>query len=373
MGTGIPLGRWFGVRVSANWSVLVTLLLFTYMLADSVFPVVHAGSSKAAYWIAAIATSVVFFVTLLAHELAHAVAAKHYGMPVRSITLWLMGGMTDLAEEPPTPRADAVIAAVGPLTSLALGGVGIGLAAAVGSGLTGASLAWLGSVNVILAVFNLLPGAPLDGGRLLRAVLWMHYRDHARAAAAAARTGRGLGIALCVLGWFEFLYGGIAGLWLVLLGWFIMSAATVEQRTSRSEKIRGVTAGHAMTPLSFAAPDWWTVAQLLGGMPAAAFTEPVIALVDWDGQAHDLVTLRQLETVPAEQRADIRLREVAARVRARPLLVGVDADVAEIAPQLVFYRGVALVRDDGRPVGVITGVEIARAEHLAELGRQPVG
>ena len=173
-GTGIPLGHYGGVRVDAHWSVLVIVALLTELLAASVLPDAAPHHSRAAYIGIAAAGAVVFLAGLLAHELAHALVARHYGMPVQRITLWMLGGMTELGGEPPSPRADALVAAAGPATSLVLGGGFAGLAWLAGGGLLGSALAWLAVVNVFLGVFNLLPGAPLDGGRLLRALLWRH-------------------------------------------------------------------------------------------------------------------------------------------------------------------------------------------------------
>jgi len=166
----IPLGHVRGVEVDAHWSVLVTEGLFATVLATSTLPGAHPGDTGTAYWLVAVGTAVVFILTLLAHELAHAVVARAYGIQVNRITLWLLGGVTDLGGPSPTARADALVALAGPATSLGIGTVSAILAAIVGtSGLVGTALVWLASVSVLLAVFNLLPGAPLDGGRVLRA------------------------------------------------------------------------------------------------------------------------------------------------------------------------------------------------------------
>src|SRR5690348_15403369 len=114
LGGGIPLGRWAGVQVSAHWSVLATWLLFADLLAVSVLPAARPGESSVAYWLAGFVTAVVFFSFLLGHELAHSITARHYGVGIRSITLWMLGGVSELTDEPPTPRADALIAAAGP-------------------------------------------------------------------------------------------------------------------------------------------------------------------------------------------------------------------------------------------------------------------
>src|SRR5690606_35761152 len=169
----------------------------------------------------------------LGHELAHALTARRYGVEARRITLWLLGGVSELDTDAPTPRAEFLIAAAGPAASLVFGGV-----AAVGTllaGFAGASplivvaLTWLAGVNVLLAVFNLLPGAPLDGGRIVRAVMWRLRGDKDRAQIAANRAGVVVGILLAALGGLQILFlNNFGGLWLALIGWFLISAARAE-------------------------------------------------------------------------------------------------------------------------------------------------
>lgn len=364
----LPLGRWGGVTVCGHWSVLVTLALFADVLAVSALPAAQPGRGSLAYWLAGSLTAAVFVVTVLAHELAHAVVARHYRMPVRRITLWALGGMTDLGGESPTPRADALVALAGPLTSLGVGAVSALLAWAVGgSGLLGAALAWLAGISVLLGVFNLLPGAPLDGGRLLRALLWRHYRDRASAERSAAVAGRTLGILLVALGFLEFLAGGFAGLWLALIGWFIMSGAATEAESARVDRLRGLRAEDVMTPARVVVAEWWTVQQLLAQLTPDQVAQPVFPLVDFGGQASGAVTLADLERVPAEHRADTRIRDVTRRPR--PMVVPHDALLADIVTPMRLHGGIAVVTAaENRPIGVITSTELVRAARLAELG-----
>jgi len=367
---GLPLGRWAGIPVSAHWSTLATLALFAYVLADSALPAAEPHRALAAYWIAGSITAGIFLVTLLAHELAHALVARHFGMRVQGITLWMLGGMTSLESEPPSARADACVAAAGPLTSLLVGGISALAAWGVGgAGLVGAALAWLAGVNVLLAVFNLLPGAPLDGGRLLRAVLWRRYRDRERADIAAARAGRGLGVALMVLGFFEVLAGGVAGLWLALVGWIVLSGAAVERSTAGLAALHGVLAGEVMSPVRSPLPDWWSVGQLLRELTAEHAAQPLLVLVDFSGAASGLMTLRDLQRVPAGQRQEVRLRDLS-RIRGeRLLVVGRDTPLDQLAPRLPAAGGIALVVDESRrPVGVVAAGDLMRAQQLAQLG-----
>jgi Zn-dependent protease/CBS domain-containing protein len=359
---GVPLGRWGGVPVTARWSVLFTLALFADVLATSVLPAERPGHATAAYWLVGSVTAAVFLVTVLAHEFGHAIAARHFGMRVKGVTLWMLGGITELDGQAPSPGADALVAVAGPATSIGLGAASAALAWwAGGSGLSGAGLIWLASISVLLGVFNLLPGAPLDGGRLLRALLWWRYHDRARAAYVAARVGRVLGSALIALGFIELIAGSFLGLWLAFVGWFIVGASTAEGKAGQVEALKGVSAGEAMEISPTVLADWWTVEQVLAQLPPDHQTPPVFPLVDFAGQPTGALTRRDLEHVPAVRRVDTRLRDIV-RSRPRPLLLKPDDLLTESAPRL-YQRGVVaiVVDENNHPVGVLTADHLARA------------
>jgi Zn-dependent protease len=363
-----PLGRWRGVEVYAHWSLLLTVVLFAAALATGTLPDAHPGDTRTAYWLAAVATSLVFFLSLLAHELAHALVARGYGIEVKRITLWMLGGFTQLGGPSPTARADGLVALAGPATSLGIGLVSGALALAVGtSGLLGSALLWLAWVSVVLAVFNLLPGAPLDGGRVLRAMLWSHYDDRDRAALVAARTGKMLGWVLIGVGLLNAFAGLAAGLWLALVGWFILGGATAEQAAARDEHLAGVTAAEVMSPDPVVAPVWWTVDQMVAHLSPARITSGVFPVADLDGRTIGVVTLADLDAVPPTHRADTRLEALAVH-HAAPVIVTPDADAAEVAAQIRPQGGTAVVEEAGRTVGVITELELGHAAHLSLLG-----
>ncbi len=367
-GAGLPLGRWAGVPVRAHWSVAAAFLLFAGLLATSYLPVARPGHAPALYWVTGAVTALVFLTTLLVHELAHAVTARHFRMPVKSITLWMLGGLTELGGEPPTPRADALVAASGPLASLALGG-GFAVAALLvgGPGLVATSLAWLAVVSVLLGVFNLLPGAPLDGGRLVRALLWWRSGDRAMAAERAARSGRVVGIVLVGLGLLEVLLGYLTGAWLALVGWFIMSGAASERYAVRGERLHGLLVRDVMTATPVVAPDWRTVEEFLTSLDPRQATQPVFPLVDIEGRLSGTLSLSALERVPVSRRAESRLRDVA---RSRPALLETspETDLAGLWLSIHLRGGTAVVVEGGRPVGVVTEAELARAARFVDLG-----
>ena len=359
-GRTISLGRWGGVPVSAHWTVLFTVALFAEVLATSVFPSARSGLSGPVYGLSALLTSAVFLLTLLVHELAHAITARHFGMRVRGITLWMLGGRTELDDESPTPRGEALVALAGPATSIWLGAVAGLLAGWVGtSSLVGAALSWLAAINILMGLFNMLPGAPLDGGRLLRSLLWWRWADRTRADVVTARAGRMLGYVLVCVGFLEVLTGSAVGLWLVLLGWFIINGASTDPAVNQIGRLAGVRADDAMTSPAPVA-DWWTVDQYLsqqaGQRDAAA---PVLPTMNFAGEATGAITRREIERVPRESRSETRIRDLIRVQRMQALVVPRETSLADIAGRLRLHGGVAVVIDDDKhPLGVITTADL---------------
>ncbi len=371
MRESFSLGRIAGIRVGVNWSVLVIVALLTYGLAAGQFPAAAPGHPRAEYVVAAAVTAVAYLGSLLAHELAHALVARRNGLTVEGITLWLFGGVSRLQGEVPSPGAEVRVAGAGPLTSLLLGVVLVlaaWLAHAVSApGVVVAALAWLGFINVVLAVFNAIPAAPLDGGRLLRAVLWRITGDRLRSAAWAARAGQVFGWALVAVGLLLALgQRDYSWLWSAFLGWFLVGAATAEgQQAMLQVSLRAVPVGQIMTPDPVTVPPSATVAWLLDEyLPwhrHSAF--PVVA----DGQTVGLVTVKRISQVPAAERGRTTLRDVACPLsevaRATP-----DEPVADVLPRLnACSDGRALVFADGQLAGILSQTDVSRTlERLSQ-------
>ncbi|HMF03437.1 MAG TPA: site-2 protease family protein [Acidimicrobiia bacterium] len=228
--SSIRLGRIFGIPVGLDWSLLLIAGLLTLSLAGDQFPTEFPGEPTAVYWIVGLVAAGLFFASVLAHELAHSLVARRHGVEVDGITLWMLGGVAKLGGESPTAGAEFRIAGAGPATSVglaALFGVSALIVSALGApGLLGSALAWLALINGILAVFNLIPAAPLDGGRILSSLLWFHHGNRHRAAATAAQVGVVFGWLLIGLGGVGWLFGlGFGSLWTALIGWFLITAA----------------------------------------------------------------------------------------------------------------------------------------------------
>ncbi|MGD1173838.1 site-2 protease family protein [Mycobacterium seoulense] len=372
MRDAIPLGRIAGFPVNVHWSVLVILWLFTWSLA-STLPGTVRGYSPVAYWAAGACGALVLLASLVAHELAHAVVARRAGVAVGSVTLWLFGGVTTLGGEAKTPRAAFRIAIAGPATSLALAALFGGLVAALQT--LGAApivvgvASWLAGINLLLGLFNLLPGAPLDGGRVLRAFLWRRHGDSVRASIGAAHAGRVVAFILIGLGLAEFLVGGlVGGVWLAFIGWFIFAASREEEtRISTQQMFAGVRVADAMTARPHTAPGWITVDDfvqryVLGDRHSA------YPVVDQSGSVSGLITLRQLRDVAPGRRATTTVGEIAQPLHEVPSgapqepLTALLERMAPAGP-----RSRALVFEAGQVVGIVTPTDVARLIEVYRL------
>ena len=218
---GIPVGRIFGISVRLHYSWFIIFTIVIWSLAADYFPAVYPEWSLGTAIAAGIITSILFFVSLLAHELTHSLVAQRHGIPVQSITLFLFGGVSQISEEPHEARTEFLIAIVGPLMSLFLGVVFWSLWFFLPPALDvlAAISFWLGWINLALAIFNMVPGFPLDGGRVLRAAIWWRTRDLNRATRLASNVGRGVGYLMMAGGaWIGFHGDWSGGIWLALIG-----------------------------------------------------------------------------------------------------------------------------------------------------------
>ena len=372
MTASLRFGRIAGIPVGASWSALLIAGLIAWSLAGSLLPAQAPGLTTAAYWLAGLAGAGLFLGSLLAHEVGHALVARRAGLRVRGITLWLLGGVALLEDEPATPRDELRVALVGPAVSLALAAV-FGLAAAAASvvGLPAAIVAvaaWLAVVNAILAVFNLIPAAPLDGGRVLRGLLWRRHGSRVRAAVTATQAGVWVGAGLVAYGLLGAFTGwGIGTLWTALVGWFLMSAARQERDWAVTRSgLEGLRADQVMTPAPAAAPAWFTVDAFLRN-----YVEPwqaaVLPLRSFDGHPAGVVTAAALAAVPPDRRHIVRAGDVAIGV-ADLVLLHPGQPVTDLPARLAAGRTVAAVVAGGQLLGLITQADLARAAAGGRLG-----
>jgi Zn-dependent protease/CBS domain-containing protein len=376
----IPLGRFAGIPLGAHWSVLAMVGLVAQIMALVVLPETAPHYPAAAYWAVGVGTAVLFVVSLLVHELAHALVARHYKVRVERITLWLLGGVSQLATEAPTPRAELLIAGSGPMASVAIGGLFAGVSAA-GTALRFPTLAlagmvWLAVANLALAVFNLLPGAPLDGGRVLRAALWKRSGDRDRASARAAQVGRILGALLLAAGFVQALVSNVlGGLWLALVGWFLVGAATAEQSSfAVHRKLAGVLVRDVMTQEPVVAPSWWTVDAFLDRVGRQEHHR-AFPVIDFDGRPFGVVNLSDLARLARDSRAVTRVADACQPLGEVPVAAPSDQLAELIATtrlRLRHGRDLILVVENGRLVGVVSPADIARTIELAALQQAPL-
>jgi len=370
MNQTLRLGRIKGIPVGVNWSVVVIFVLITWELAAIELPP-SGTSTNASYWAAGLIASLFFFGSLLAHELSHAVVAEHHGIGVDSITLWLFGGVAQLQGEALTPGVDFRIAAAGPATSLLLAGAIGGLeAVAVSAGVHGllvGILSWLWRINFLLAVFNLIPAAPLDGGRILRAGLWAWNHDHDRSSILAARAGRAFGYLLMAAGAvLIFTPVGIFGLWPIGLGWFLVSAARAEERWARERRdVAAITVGQVMMRPAPAVVGGLTVSEMLANWGPWCRTE-VVPVTDPSGTLTGLLSVQRLGHVPAPAHSMTSVGDIAQPIATVPVSRP-DAPMVDLLQKMASAGGSpAVVLDPGgRLVGVVTLADVDRAARRA--------
>jgi len=250
----IQVARIAGITVGLHYSWFLIALLIVFSLAGH-FHSVAPGWSTTVVWASAIVTGVLFFATLVLHELAHSLVAKAYGMRVRSITLFALGGVSQIETEISEAKTEFWIAIAGPITSAVIGIAFLGAAWVAGwvprtnpVEPTVAVLVWLGYINLVLAVFNMVPGFPLDGGRVLRAFLWWITHNPDRSMRLATRVGEAVAFMFIVLGLLRFFAGGgFAGLWMAFIGWFLLDASrTSYMQTELLSQLRDKSAGGMM-------------------------------------------------------------------------------------------------------------------------------
>lgn len=373
MEDSLRLGRIFGIRVGLNWSLLLVFLLIAWSLATGLFPAETRGQSSAAYWTAGVIAAILFLASLLAHELAHALVAQRMGVRVEGITLWLFGGVARLSGSGNSARSEAAITIVGPLTSLVLGGAFLLIGQALGgsSNLAGTVASWLGRINVILAAFNLLPAFPLDGGRVLRSLLWARWGDIVRATVVAARVGRVFGFLLIALGVADFFLSGnvINGLWSVFLGWFLLTAARSEESDVLiRQALTGITVGRVMTPNPVQAPDYISVTELLDRY-VFAHRFATFPVHDLSGALTGVVTLSRIKSVPADRRQVTRVRDIACPISEVPT-AQVDEPLVDVMTRLGgCSEGRVLVLGGGVLAGILSPRDVNRIIEQAAVRR----
>ncbi|HEX6135488.1 MAG TPA: site-2 protease family protein [Longimicrobiales bacterium] len=374
---GFRLGTIFGIeiRIDYSWFVIFALILWTF--TTNVFPLSLPDQSPLTYILMGTAGTLLFFASLLAHELSHSLVARSRDIPVHSITLFIFGGMARTGEEFETPGDEFIITAVGPLSSLIIAGLfwiiawagtRLGLPATVTE-----VASYLAVINLILAVFNLLPGFPLDGGRLFRALVWKRTGDLRRATRVASNGGKVFGYVLMVLGLLN-MFGGnpIGGLWLVFIGWFVRMAAesSYVQHVLRSS-FEGVTARQTMTANPETIPPAQTLQRFLEEyvLKGRHHSYPVVDAARPVG----LITLDRVRAVPKDEWSTRTVEEAMVPL-SDAITVGPNDSMNRAMEKMSEARiGRVLVTDGDRLLGIISQTDVARWIERARLRAEITG
>lgn len=369
MGDSISLGRIAGIRIGVNWSWVVVFALITWTLAAGIFPETNPGLGDGTYVAIAIVAAFLFFISLLLHELGHAFQARREGMEIEGITLWLFGGVATFKGQFPSAGAELRIAAAGPLVSLLLGVLFLLIAAAGLPESADAVAAWLGYVNLSLLLFNLIPALPLDGGRILRALLWAWSGDFAKATRRAVSVSRVLAFVLIGLGVVMFIVeGAFSGAWLAFIGWFLLQAAGAEARwVAARQALSGLRVRDLMVPAPVTVTPDLTLARFMDEVvwPHRYTTYPVVD----GGTVVGLLPFRCVAEVPRDDWGRRTVRDCMLPLEQVPRLAE-DEDLAEAVAELSESSvGRGLVTDDGRLRGLLSLTDAARALEIRSGGR----
>ena len=368
MNGNLTIGRFGGVELRLNWSLLAVVALIVWSLSDGVFPSQNPGLSHNTYLGMAVVASLLFLASIALHELGHSWVARREGIEVDSITLWLFGGVSQLNGRFKSPGVEFRVAVSGPLVSIGLGVLFVLIALAGAPSEVDGVAAWLGYINLLLAAFNLLPAAPLDGGRVLHAILWRAKGDFAWATRVASEVGQGFAYLFIALGLAMFIFeGSFSGAWLAFIGWFLLQGARAEARYVATEQALG---GLRVRDLIVRHPVTVDADSTIGRfMDDVAWSHRFTTYPVLEGDRPvGLLAFASVAAVPRSDWDSRRVRDTMFPLDDIPLLtedeLAVDALQELSAP--TGNRG--LVVDDGHLAGLLSITDIARA---LEVGRNP--
>jgi Zn-dependent protease/CBS domain-containing protein len=368
MDGNFSIGRYGGVEVRLNWSLIAVFVLIVWSLADGVLPSQNPGLSDGTYLVTGIVGALLFLASILLHELGHSWVARHEGIEVDSITLWLFGGVSEFKDRFASPGSEFRVALSGPLVSIGLGVVFVLIAlAGLPSAVDGAA-AWLGYINLILAAFNLLPASPLDGGRVLHSALWRAKGDYAWATRIASEIGQGFGYLFIALGLAMFIFqGSFSGAWLAFIGWFLLQGAKAEARYAATEQaLGGMRVRDLMVRQPVTVDADSTIGRFMDDVASSRrfTTYPVLD----GGSPVGLLAFSSVAAVPRSEWDTRRVRDTMIPLDEVPLLTEDEPAVEALADLSAPTANRGLVIEEGHLAGLLSITDLARA---LEVGRQP--
>jgi Zn-dependent protease len=363
MNSGSLKGAWkigtiMGIPIRVHFSWLIVFGLITWLLSSRYFPQVTPDLPFVSYWINGVLAALFLFASVAFHELAHSYVAQKYRLTIESITLFIFGGVAQLKGEPPHPRAEFWIAIAGPLSSFILSAFFFILTMTTGGGAK-ALFAYLAQINLILGVFNLIPGFPMDGGRVLRSAIWGKKKDYFYATQKASSVGRGIALFLILLGLFSIFTGGPGGFWLILIGWFLYSAAQASyQQATLQETLSGIKVKDIMVKemqtidpsISLdKAVDEYFLKYGYGGFP----------VID-NGKFLGILTLKEVKNVPREDWGKVKVSSIFVP-HDKKWEISPDADVVKALELMIKEdKGRIVITERDKIIGLITRNGIAQ-------------
>ncbi|MFW6147462.1 MAG: site-2 protease family protein [Thermodesulfobacteriota bacterium] len=367
-GKRITLFKLLGFEVGIDWSWIIIAILIAWSLSTGLFPMYYENLSTQMYWIMGIVGALGLFLSIIIHEFSHSLVARKYGMPVKGITLFIFGGVAQMEEEPTSPRAEFMMAIVGPISSFAIGLIfyGIYLSGKQGglpepvNGVVG----YLALINVILAGFNILPAFPLDGGRVLRSILWGVKKNLRWATRVSSWIGSGFGILLIVLGVFNVLRGNfIGGMWWFLIGMFLNGAAksTYQQLITR-KALEGEPVRKLMKTDPVTVPASLSLKELVEDYIYRHHHKMFPVTEDSDKLA-GCITTKQLKDVPKEQWDQTRVQDMVVQCSPENTIESKEDAMKALSRMRSSSSSRLMVVEGGRLVGIISLKDML--EHLS--------
>ena len=370
------VGRVLGIEIEVDWTWFIIFVILALALSGGLLKDKLPGLGLPARWLLALVTTLLFFGSVLVHELAHSVVARRNGLGITGITLFIFGGVSKMADEPRSPGMELKIAIAGPAMSVVLSAVYFALAGVLG-GLPGGKMFvtvfyYLGWVNGMLAAFNLLPGFPLDGGRVLRAGLWRALANLGEATRIASYLGQGLGVLMILFGFASlfgvFGRGGLGGVWMAFIGWFLIQAAQASyQQLMLKQALSAIPVSRIMTPEVVWIGAEATLEQVVHDY-VMAYNHPAFPVFD-GGTALGLLCLSDIRSVPRERWPYTIAREIVPPLTAAHTIAP-TADAWEALLKITSGScGRLLVMAEGRMQGIVSRADIMRAMRMrVELG-----
>lgn len=360
-----------GIEIGVHYSWVLVFLLVAWTLAVGLFPQQNPGLGGGTYWVMGFASSFLLFVSVLVHEMAHSFVANMRGLRVSGITLFVFGGVSNISGEPSSARDELAISIVGPLTSFALGAIFwvIWIGVGAGSGPVQGVLLYLSGINVLLAIFNLIPGFPLDGGRVFRAVVWGATGSLDTATKVAVAAGHVVAFVFILGGMFLAFTGAIfSGIWLVLIGWFLNNAAEASgQQTQAMETFRGVTVGQVMEASPQIVTPEESISEIVQDyiLQRGIRSLPVVA----GGMLVGMVTLNEIRAVPRDRWDATSAADIMATVADLHVVRPEDELMTALSILAQYDVNQLPVVEDGRLVGLLSRSHvIGFLQVRAELG-----